>query len=161
MCHSQRALQRGIHPSSKLKIQPHHHHHHHHLCSPSKQCIYCDIWKLANLVSTHIPLSTRYNQNQSFSHDFTALEQQIQASFTIERSRLSSIISISTVTGAAESEGLHVAYSRCLHAVERLLALEAVLEEMLVKTPSAAKARYEGYKGYETRRSPVEVMSVL
>lgn len=188
MCHSKRALQRGIHPSPKPRTQAHHHHHHnqqqqqqqqvHHLCSPSRHCIYCNIWKLANLVSTHVSLSTRYNTtasqlqhqyyHQSFSlphthtHDSTVnyetLEQQIEAAFSIERSRLSSIMSICIVDGAAESGGLHIAYRRCLDAVERLLVQEAMLEEALIIAPLSTSMAVERTRCELVRPS---VLSVL
>lgn len=75
------------------------------------QCIYCSIWSLAlllnNLLTQKTPL-TPYLQRQ--------------------RSRLESIMCMSTVQGATESEGLYVAYQRCLNDVMALLEQEERLQ---------------------------------
>lgn len=58
----------------------------------------------------------------------------IEAQFTTQRARLASIMSICTVEGAEESEGLRVAHDRCLSTVKQLLYQERVLEDTLVRS---------------------------
>lgn len=107
-------------------------------------CIYCDIWKLALLVYARHPQSTApstpttpdmptsphyFHSSHEHAHERTL--KAIESSHTLQRARLNSIISICTVEGAEESEGLRVAHDRCLHAVLGLIRQErAVLREM-------------------------------
>ena len=125
------------------------------LC-PTK-CIYCDIWKLALLVSSRkkTPSSTN-NSPTSPSFPLTEPQKQhqprgssqtcprtpssplptttyhqglksLESAYTLQRARLSSIISICTVEGAEESTGLRVAHDRCLAAVLELVRKERAL----------------------------------
>lgn len=131
-CRSKQALLRGIHPSPHQKIQ----------CGVcTSRCIFCDIWKLATLVTTHVPLSSRYSttpsrlqrQSSNQCYDYERSEQMIEAQFNTQRARLASIMSICTVDGAEQSDGLRMAHDRCLGTVKDLLYQEAVLEEALIR----------------------------
>lgn len=67
---------------------------------------------------------------------------------TVERSQIASIMSICTMEGAEESDGLHLAYRRCLKAVQELLYQEAILEEDLIRAPTIE------YEYYHDQRRP-------
>ncbi|KIX08661.1 uncharacterized protein Z518_03318 [Rhinocladiella mackenziei CBS 650.93] len=142
----------------------------------STTCIYCDIWKLATLIASHVPLSTRYHlltgtpansphsstpsspvspspisrttsQSTTYAHVLCA-SKRIEAQFQTQRSRLSSILSICTVSGADETEGLRMAHDRCSAAVEDLLDQEEELEEALLKDLQEQQYAYEYEYGY-------------
>ncbi|EXJ84100.1 hypothetical protein A1O3_04767 [Capronia epimyces CBS 606.96] len=128
-------------------------------CSTS--CIYCDIWKLATLIASHVPLSARYDlytgtpvnspnssapsspatsspisrsRSRSISyHQLISASKKIEAQFQAQRSRLNSILSICIVSGADQTEGLRMAHDRCSDAVEDLLDQEEDLEECLLR----------------------------
>ncbi|KIV87824.1 hypothetical protein PV11_03344 [Exophiala sideris] len=123
-------------------------------------CIYCDIWKLAALIATHMPLAARYNlrsnsptnsptsstpssptfspisrttsESTPYPH-ILAGSKRIEAQMQTQRSQLSSILSFCTVSGVEECEGLRVAHDRCSAAVEDLLDQEEDLEEELLE----------------------------
>ncbi|KAK5232801.1 hypothetical protein LTR99_009114 [Exophiala xenobiotica] len=127
-------------------------------CSTS--CIYCDIWKLAALIASHVPLAARYNlhsstptasptssrpsspwlspiyptasQSTPYAHILSA-SRKIEAQIQLQRSQLNSILSICTVSGADECEGLWIAHDRCSAALEDLLDQEEDLEEALLE----------------------------
>jgi hypothetical protein len=145
-CRSKQALLRGLRPRSGQKVN----------CGDcSRACIFCDIWNLAVLVYTRTPLSHKYEtikpQRQSSSrssspthretYDWETSERIIEAQFQQQRVRLASIMSICTVEGAEESEGLHVALDRCLRSVKQLLYQERVLEDTLVRSIQSSQRR--------------------
>ncbi|KAL2429581.1 hypothetical protein ABEF95_007510 [Exophiala dermatitidis] len=152
--------------------------------SSSTSCIYCDIWKLATLIASHVPLSARYDlftgtpvnspvssapssptsstvpflaaprtlspsQSRSIPYaHLVAASKKIEAQFQTQRSRLHSILSICTVTGADQTEGLRMAHDRCSAAVEDLLDQEEDLEESLLRDldlQAAAEAQNQGF----------------
>lgn len=130
---------RGIVPSPNQKIP----------CGVcTSRCIFCDIWKLATLVTTHVSLSSRYSttpsrlqrQASNQSYNYERSEKMIEAQFNTQRARLASIMSICTVDGAEQSEGLRIAHDRCLGTVKELLYQEAVLEEALIR-PTQDRSR--------------------
>lgn len=123
-------------------------------CATTTSCIYCDIWKLAALIASHVPLRARYNLPStsptsspmssrpsspiSFSPtpphaDMASVSRKIEAQIQAQRSQLNSILSICTVSGADECEGLRMAHDRCSAAVEDLLDQEEDLEEALLE----------------------------
>jgi hypothetical protein len=53
----------------------------------------------------------------------------IQAAYQAQRARLASILSICTVDGAEESEGLRLAHDRCLISVTDLMNKEKMLQD--------------------------------
>lgn len=134
-CQSKQALVRGIRPSAQQKF---------HCSTCTRRCIFCDIWKLSSLVFTHVPLSHRYSTSperlQRLSseprYNYAEAEKAIEAALNNERVRLMSIMSICTVEGAEQSEGLRLAHDRCLAEVEDLLYQEGLLEEALIRAPS-------------------------
>jgi hypothetical protein len=116
------------------------------------KCIYCDIWKLALLVYSRAPSTTtptnspatspstsRFNTlvTPNFSqtgaprtteeYEYERSLKAIEAGHHQQRTHLSSILSICTVSGAEESEGLRVAHDRCLSAVLDLIRQERAL----------------------------------
>lgn len=133
-------------------------------------CIYCDIWRLAALIATHVPLAARYNLRSSsptsspisstpssptfspisrtnsestlYPHVLSA-SKKIEAQLQTQRSRLSSILSICTVSGVEECEGLRIAHDRCSAAVEDLLDQEEDLEEALLEEIQEQQALYD------------------
>ncbi|KAL2396732.1 hypothetical protein ABEF93_002008 [Exophiala dermatitidis] len=145
--------------------------------SSSSSCIYCDIWKLATLIASHVPLSARYDlftgtpvtspassapssptvaapwtttltrsRSIPYAH-LVAASKKIEAQFQTQRSQLNSILSICTVTGADQTEGLRMAHDRCSAAVEDLLDQEEELEESLLRDldlQAAAEAQNQG-----------------
>jgi len=150
-CQSKQALMRGLRPSSQQKIQ----------CGVCRRkCIFCDIWKLASLVYTHTPLSKRYSTSPEKlqrlssepSYNYAQAEKAIETAFSSERVRLASIMSICTVEGADESEGLWVAHDRCLTTVEELLYQEALLEEALIRAPSPQPYSAHSYSSRASRQ---------
>lgn len=104
MCKSRRLLLAGHRPRPTTQTP--------RFCTD--QCIHCSIWSLGlllnNLLTQKTPL-TPYLQRQ--------------------RSRLESIMCMSTVQGATESEGLYVAYQRCLTDVMALLEQEERLQQQM------------------------------
>jgi hypothetical protein len=145
-CKSKQALLRGLRPRPGQTLN----------CGDcSRECIFCDIWNLAVHVYTRTPLSHKYEtvqprRQQSArasspthreTYDWEASERMIEVQFQQQRVRLASIISICTVEGAEESEGLHVAFDRCLRSVKQLLYQERVLEETLVKSIQSSQRR--------------------
>ncbi|KAL6248538.1 hypothetical protein RBB50_004793 [Rhinocladiella similis] len=148
-------------------------------CSTS--CIYCDIWKLAALIASHVPLRARYNLPStspttsptssrpsspiSFSPTFStstphadmaSVSRKIEAQIQAQRSQLNSILSICTVSGADECEGLRMAHDRCSATVEDLLDQEEDLEEALLEELREQQSvnRYEceyDHHGYASR----------
>jgi hypothetical protein len=143
-------------------------------CSPS--CVYCDIWKLASLIASHVPLAARYNlstetpansptsstpsspllssplsRTTSQSTPYALIlssSKKIAAQMQTQKSRLSSILSICTVSEAEECEGLRLAHDRCSAAVEHLLDQEEDLEEALLEDMQQQQAIYECDYGY-------------
>jgi len=147
-CQSKQCFMRGITPTPHQKIQ----------CGVcTRRCIFCDIWKLATLIYTHVSLSSRYSttpeqlqrMSSNQSHDYRRSEKTIQAKMMTERSRIASIMSICTIEGAEQTEGLHVAYRRCFKAVQELLYQEAILEDDLDRTPTL---EYESFSNHTSRR---------
>lgn len=150
-CPSKQAIMRGFRPQSPSHQQK-------VFCGVcSSRCIFCDIWKLAVLVTSRIPLTSKYGSSKSSCltkhhsrsssasstsssssatevFDWEASERMIEAQFQTQRVRLASIMSICTVDGAEECEGLHVAYDRCLGSVQELLYQERVLENTIIRS---------------------------
>ncbi len=157
-CRAKRLLLRDIRPTSNSRNQS--------LLRKSdlcpKQCIYCDIWKLALLVySRPTPPTSKPNTPTSASltsfpthqqsqpsyyspgpsptspyppNDYQRSLRTLEAGHTLQRAHLSSILSICTVEGAEESEGLRIAHDRCLAAVLELVRRErAIRREMLLQ----------------------------
>jgi hypothetical protein len=136
-CKSRQALMRGLRPNAQQKI----------VCGvcPTR-CIYCDIWKLATLIFTRVPLTSKYTSSprsrssraDSPPHrdvfDWETSERMIDAQFQTQRARLASIMSICTVEGADAADGLRVAHDRCLGSVKELLYQERVLETTIIKS---------------------------
>lgn len=160
-CQSRIALLRGLRPSLQQKV---------HCSTCSRKCIFCDIWKLASLVYTHVPLSCRFSTTpeklQRLSaepaYDYTEAEKAIEAALDQERVRLASIMSICTVEGADLSEGLRMAHDRCLAKVENILIAEERFEEALIRAPSPDP--YPSYQShgsyyYESRRPSMVPMA--
>jgi len=139
-----------------------------------QDCIYCDIWKLATLIASHTGLATRYNlstgtpvnspsssqpssptasspisldSSNPYAYIISA-SKKIEAQFQTQRSRLSSILSICTVAGADQTEGLRMAHDRCSAAVEDLLDQEEELEEELLKDMEELQYMHEYESGY-------------
>ncbi|RMZ75674.1 hypothetical protein DV737_g5185, partial [Chaetothyriales sp. CBS 132003] len=126
-----------------------------------RNCIYCDIWKLATLFSTRKPLSQRYApipspQNRHClstpdsprlqeTFDWEPTEHMIEAQFQTQRARLASIMSICTVDGVDEYEGLRMAHARCLQSVSELLYQEKVLEETILRSAQDSVSSYSSY----------------
>lgn len=145
-CTSKQALVHGLRPKSGQKL----------VCGVCpRRCIFCEIWKLAVLVYTRTPLSHKYGTVQPRrlqsarasspthreTYDWEASERMIEAQFQQQRVRLASIMSICTVEGAEESEGLQVAHERCLTSVKQLLYQERVLEDTLVRSTQTSQRR--------------------
>lgn len=138
---------RGLRPNAQQRI----------VCGIcSNRCIYCDIWKLATLIFTRIPLNIKYASSSSpkahrsaradspthrETYDWEASERMIEAQFQTQRARLASIMSICTVEGADEVEGLRMAHDRCLGSVKQLLYQEKVLEETIVRSSQQPSSR--------------------
>lgn len=152
----------------------------------SSSCIYCDIWKLATLIASHVPLSARYDlitgtpshsptssrpsspvlsstisEASSPYASIVSASKKIEAQFQTQRSQLSSILSICTVSGAEQTEGLRMAHSRCSAAVEDLLDQEEELEEALLKDLQEQQYAHEyhhpspyGYYSFSYERRP-------
>lgn len=145
-CKSKQALLRGLRPRPGQKI---------HCGDCSRECIFCDIWNLAVLVYTRTPLSQKYETVQPRrqhsarasspahreTYDWEASERMIEVQFQQQRARLASIMSICTVEGAEESEGLHVAFDRCLGSIKQLLYQERVLEDTLVRSIQSSQRK--------------------
>ena len=131
---------RGLRPNAQQKI----------VCGVCPyRCIYCDVWKLATLIFTRIPLSNksvissspkphRSSRAESPTHretyDWECSERMIDAQFQTQRARLASIMSICTVEGADEVEGLRIAHDRCLTSVKQLMYQERVLEDTIMRS---------------------------
>ena len=146
-CKSRQAILRGLRPNAQQKI----------VCGicPTR-CIYCDIWKLATLIFTRVPLTNKYISSSPKQHrssradspthretyDWACSERQIDAQFSTQRARLASIMSICTVDGAAEVEGLRMAHDRCLTTVKQLLYQERVLEDTIVRSTEQQSSRH-------------------
>ena len=145
-CKYRKALLRGFRPSAQNQKV---------ICGvcPSR-CIYCDIWKLATLVYCHAPAALKSHSRQSSSSSTTLSRSSssasnssnsddemsakaIQAAFQAQRARLASILSICTVEGADECDGLRLAHDRCLMSVTDLINKERMLQEQ------AAAVRHE------------------
>ena len=139
-CKYRKALLRGVRPSSQTqKLQ----------CGVCpNRCIYCDIWKLATLIYSHVPAGLKSHSRQSSSSspsshlsrssssassgsdsDSETGTKAIQAGFQTQRARLASILSICTVDGADECEGLRLAHDRCLISVTDLMNKESMLQD--------------------------------
>lgn len=150
-CQSKQALMRGLRPSPQQKI---------HCAVCRRVCIFCDVWKLASLVYTHVPLSNRYSTSPENlqklssepSYNYAQAEKAIEAAFSSERVRLASIMSICTVEGADESEGIWIAHDRCLTTVKELLYQEALLEEALIRAPSPEPYSQYSYSSRASRQ---------
>ena len=145
-CHSKKALLGGLRPnsSSTQKIQ----------CGVCPTCcIYCDIWKLATLIYSHVSSSRKSSSTSSpicrsdsssssgssssrRSNDYAGWEvneKALAASFQTQKARLASILSICTVEGADESEGLRMAHDRCLLSVTDLIVKQKTLQEHVLR----------------------------
>ncbi|KIV93227.1 hypothetical protein PV10_04458 [Exophiala mesophila] len=121
-------------------------------------CIYCDIWRLATMIASHVPLTARYNLttytpassptsstpsspisrspplNSSLPHAaIISASKRIEAQLQQQRSQLNSILSICSVSGVDQTEGLRMAHDRCSQAIEDLLDREEDLEEDLLR----------------------------
>lgn len=119
---------------------------------PSR-CIYCDIWKLALLVysrqnqqpnSPTSPLTSQQpnsRSSQTPKNGYERAMKSLESAHHVQRTCLSSIISICTVDGAEESEGLRVAHDRCLASVLELLRQERTLQRQM--TAQRANAERE------------------
>lgn len=157
-CKFRHALLRGLRPNSETqKVQ----------CGVcTDRCIYCDIWKLATLIYTHLPASLKSKSHSrssssssvgsphlsrsssssstsssSSKNEFEVSAKTIEASFQAQRARLASILSICTVEGAEESEGLRMAHDRCLSSVTHLVyQQQALRERAMMVTPRPAYA---------------------
>lgn len=141
-CPSRRALLHGLRPGSQQRS----------VCGVCPgHCIYCDIWKLACLIFTHTPFSLRQS-SRSLTHssrssspthretyEWETSERLLEAQFAQQRARLASIMSIATVDGAEQSEGLRIAHDRCLGNVQQLLYQEKVLEQTIVRSGQSAQ----------------------
>ncbi|RMZ76878.1 hypothetical protein DV738_g4659, partial [Chaetothyriales sp. CBS 135597] len=68
----------------------------------------------------------------------------IEAQFQTQRAVLASIMSICTVEGVDECEGLSIAYTRCLQSVSQLLYQESVLEDTILRLAQASMS-YPSY----------------
>lgn len=145
-CRYKKALLRGFRPSPQnAKIQ----------CGVClDRCIYCDIWKLATLVYSHVSLGSNSHSrpssppspssphlsrssssaSTSSNSDGEISTKVIQAAFQAQRARLASILSICTVDGADECEGLRLAHDRCLMSVTDLMHKESMLQERAATT---------------------------
>ena len=144
-CKYRKALLRGFRPSPQNQKA---------ICGVCpNRCIYCDIWKLATLVYSHAPAALKSQSRQSSSSSTLSRSSStasnssdsgdemstkaIQAAFQAQRARLASILSICTVEGADECDGLRLAHDRCLMSVTDLINKEGMLQEQ------AAAVRYE------------------
>jgi hypothetical protein len=143
-CKYRKALLRGFRPSAQNQKA---------VCGVCpNRCIYCDIWKLATLVYSHAPAAQKSHSRQSSSStlsrssstasnssdsDDEMSTKAIQAAFQAQRARLASILSICTVEGADECDGLRLAHDRCLMSVTDLINKERMLQEQ------AAAMRHE------------------
>lgn len=109
------------------------------------RCIYCDIWKLALIVSSRqnrgsnqstptsaSPQSPRQTYSFQPWSEYDQALKTIESGHHLQRARVSSIISICTVKGAEESEGLRIAHDRCLSAVFDLMRQERALQRQMV-----------------------------
>lgn len=173
-CRAKTALLKGLRPlfSTQQQIDA----VRHILASTcSTPCIYCDIWKLASLIASHVPLTVRYNlltatpthsptsstpSSPTMSPitrtispstpyaDIVSASKKIEAQLQTQRSHLSSILSICTVSGAEQCEGLRMAHDRCAAAVEQLLDQEEDLEEALLEDMQEQQALHECDYGY-------------
>ncbi|KAI9878044.1 MAG: hypothetical protein M1823_007013, partial [Watsoniomyces obsoletus] len=109
-CPSRQAILRGLRPNTQQRV----------VCAVCPgRCIYCDIWKLATLIFTRIPLSNkstsspklhRSSRADSPTHrevfDWEASERLIDAQFQTQRARLASMMSFCTVDAEEAVEGL-------------------------------------------------------
>jgi hypothetical protein len=134
-CTAQTALCRGLRPSANQKVT-------FKVCS--SRCIFCDIWRLATLVATHVPFSCRYSVatlyvSQAQILEFQRIEKRIQAQFQTQRVQLAGIMSMCTFDDAINSQGFRKAYSKCYNAIQQLLCEEADLEDQYVR-PSVSTA---------------------
>jgi hypothetical protein len=144
-CKYRKALLRGFRPSPQnQKVVS-------GVCP--NRCIYCDIWKLATLVYSHAPAALKSPVRQSSSSSTLSRSSStasnssdsgdemstkaIHAAFQAQRARLASILSICTVEGADECDGLRLAHDRCLMSVTDLINKERMLQEQ------AAAVRHE------------------
>lgn len=160
-CQSKQILLRGLRPSPQQKI---------HCSTCRRRCIFCDIWKLASLVFTHVRLSQRYSTtpeklrslSSEPSYDYARTEKIIEAAFMNEQFKLQSIMSICTVEGAEESIGLRMAHDRCLETVAQLLQEEEKLELALIRAPSPDyySGRRTSHTQYHDQRRPSMVSMV-
>jgi len=170
-CRSKQALLRGLrpNPSSPQKIQ----------CGVcTHHCIFCDIWKLATLVASHalssVPTSPKLQHRTSTpspstydNFDCGRSQRAIEAQFQTQRAQLASIMSICTVDGAEESEGLRIAHDRCLGSVRELMKQEQMLAQRraltspslrsptvpsMMRRPSNGCGESRGY--YQDERTP-------
>lgn len=143
------------------------------LCS--HQCIYCDIWKLALLVYSRVPHAASSSPStprtnispQQFSRYTLSPEceherglKTIEAAYHQQRARLSSIISICTVEGAEESEGLRAAHDRCLAAVFELIrqerSMDARREERQVREWTQQQEQQQQQQQYQHQQQQWE-----
>jgi hypothetical protein len=146
-CKYRKALLRGFRPSPQNQKA---------ICGVCpNRCIYCDIWKLATLVYSHAPAVLKSYSRQSSSSPTLSRSSStasnssdsgdemstkaIQAAFQAQRARLASILSICTVEGADECDGLRLAHDRCLMSVTDLINKERMLQEQA----AAAAVRHE------------------
>ena len=164
-CKYKKALLRGFRPSPQNeKLQ----------CGVCpNRCIYCDIWKLATLIYSHAPAALKSHSRQSLSSssspylsrssssassssdsDDETSTKYIQAAFQAQRARLASILSICTVDGADECEGLRLAHDRCLISVTDIMNKERMLQER------AAAVRHEYAVQMESTRRQASVRRI-
>lgn len=138
-CTAQAALRRGLRPSAHQRMT-------FDICS--SKCIFCNIWRLATLVATHVPISNRYSASpiyRSHGQDFEIqqIEKRIQAQLQTQRVQLAGLMSMCTFDDAINSSGFRKAYSKCYTAIQNLLCQEADLEDRFVRPsmPSTPSTR--------------------
>jgi hypothetical protein len=87
--------------------------------------IYCDIWKLATLTASQVPLSvsspTKLQRSPTSPRDNFDWEWS-------ERTRLASTMSICTVEGAQESDELQLTQDQCLDSITELMRQQQILQ---------------------------------
>lgn len=103
-----------------------------------RRCIFCDIWKLAILLSTRysglMRRKSRRGDNVCHPSPGTSASYSatkaitLETQFQLERARLGSIISMCTVEGVEDYNGLRIARDQCLHSVQNLISQSYMME---------------------------------
>lgn len=76
----------------------------------------------------------------------------MEAGHTLQRAQLSSILSICTVEGAEESEGLRIAHDRCLGAVLELVRRERAIRREMVQEEEREEQEEQDRREREIRQ---------